>query len=126
PSWWTPVQDAHLPIRFAGVLSQSEIARASLAADAPVLPSDGEETWGLVVNEAMRCGRPCLVSDRVGCGPDLVVTGKTGFVFPLGDVEALIAQMVECAARPELLIAMGENAAETIHAHSVSVAVTRL
>src|SRR5206468_6864534 len=106
-------------------LNQSEIAQAYVAADALVLPSD-EETWGLVVNEAMSCGRPCLVSDRVGCGPDLVVTGKTGFAFPLGDVEALSAQMVECAARPELLIAMGENAAEAIRAHSVSVAVTRL
>jgi glycosyltransferase involved in cell wall biosynthesis len=120
------VQDAQLPIRFAGFLNQSEIAQAYLAADALVLPSDGEETWGLVVNEAMICGRPALVSDRVGCGPDLVATGKTGFVFPLGDVEALGAQMVECAARPGLLVAMGENAAEAIRAHSVSVAVTRL
>jgi glycosyltransferase involved in cell wall biosynthesis len=126
PSCERLVQEAHLPIRLAGFLNQSEIAQAYLAADALVLPSDGEETWGLVVNEAMSCGRPCLVSDRVGCGPDLVVTGKTGFVFPLGDVEALSALMVECAARPELLVAMGENAAEAIRAHSVSIAVTRL
>jgi len=125
PSCERLVQDADVPIRFAGFLNQSEIVQAYLAADALVLPSD-EETWGLVVNEAMSCGRPCLVSDRVGCGPDLVVTGKTGFVFPLGDVQALSAQMVECAARPELLIAMGENAAEAIRAHSVSVAVTTL
>jgi glycosyltransferase involved in cell wall biosynthesis len=126
PSCERLVEEAHLPIRFAGFLNQSEITQAYLAADALVLPSDGEETWGLVVNEAMTYGRPCLVSDRVGCGPDLVVTGKTGFLFPLGDVQVLSAQMVECAARPELLVAMGENAAQAIRAHSVSVAVSRL
>src|SRR5206468_2285855 len=76
------VEDTDVPIRFTGFLNQSEIVQAYLAADALVLPSDGEETWGLVVNEAMSCGRPCIVSDCVGCGPDLVAPGTTGFVFP--------------------------------------------
>src|SRR5262249_13386820 len=60
------------PIRFTGFLNQTEIIQAYVAADALVLPSDGGETWGLVVNEAMVCGRPCFVSDRVGCSPDLI------------------------------------------------------
>jgi glycosyltransferase involved in cell wall biosynthesis len=58
------------------------------AADLLVLPSDHQETWGLVVNEAMACGIPAVVSDAVGCGPDLIEAGHTGAVFPLGDITA--------------------------------------
>jgi glycosyltransferase involved in cell wall biosynthesis len=68
----------HLPVTFAGFLNQTEIAKAYVVSDALVLPSDYGETWGLVVNEAMACGLPALVSDRVGCGPDLVLPGVTG------------------------------------------------
>ena len=45
-----------------------------------VLPSQSEP-WGLVVNEAMVCGMPVLVSDHCGCVPELVQDGKNGFVF---------------------------------------------
>jgi glycosyltransferase involved in cell wall biosynthesis len=43
----------------------------------------------LVINEAMACGVPAVVSDGVGCGPDLIQEGATGSVFPLGNVPAL-------------------------------------
>ncbi|MVM30132.1 glycosyltransferase [Spirosoma sp. HMF4905] len=45
-----------------------------------VLPSRSEP-WGLVVNEAMACGLPVIVSDRCGCAVDLVHNGQNGFVF---------------------------------------------
>ena len=48
--------------------------------DVLVLPSRSEP-WGLVVNEAMVCGLPVVVSDRCGCVNDLVQDGKNGFVF---------------------------------------------
>jgi glycosyltransferase involved in cell wall biosynthesis len=37
----------------------------------------------------MACSLPAIVSDAVGCGPDLVVPGETGATFPLGDIPAL-------------------------------------
>jgi glycosyltransferase involved in cell wall biosynthesis len=119
------VEDLQLPIRFTGFLNQSEIVPAYIAADVLVVPSDAE-TWGLVVNEAMSCGRPCLVSDRVGCGPDLVSASDCGFVFPQGDVEALASRMVDCVSRPELVIAMGEKARAIAAGYSVSAAVESL
>lgn len=120
------VDESDLPIQFAGFLNQSEIAQAYIAADALVLPSDGDETWGVVVNEAMTCGRPCLVSDRVGSGPDLISPGKTGFVFPLGDVNGLSSRMIDCVSRPGQLVEMGENARSRVADHSVAAAVDGL
>lgn len=106
----TFARDHRLPVTFAGFLNQSEIAAAYTASDALVLPSDFGETWGLVVNEAMACGRPAIVSDRVGCGPDLVVPGETGAIFPFGDVQALAQLLVEVSADAGKLQAMGEHA----------------
>jgi glycosyltransferase involved in cell wall biosynthesis len=103
-----------LPVTFAGFLNQSEIAAAYVAADALVLPSDHGETWGLVVNEAMACGRPVIVSDRVGCGPDLVTAGVTGESFPFGDTAALAAVLQRCAADPAKLRSMGHAARERV------------
>ena len=99
-----------LPVTFAGFLNQSEMAEAYVASDCLVLPSDDGETWGLVVNEAMACGRPAIVSDKVGCGPDLIRDGETGYVFPLGDVEALAERLTALAADPERLAEMGRRA----------------
>lgn len=79
-------------VRWSGFMNQSELGRAYGMSDCLVLPSG--ETWGLVVNESMACGLPCVVSDRVGCAPDLVESGQTGEVFPFGD-PAELARAVE-------------------------------
>ncbi len=82
-----------VPVTWAGFLNQSEMPRVFAAADVLVLPSDSSETWGLVVNEAMASGIPCVVSDQVGCAPDLIAPGVTGETFPVGDVRALSAAL---------------------------------
>ncbi len=56
--------------------------------DVLVLPSQSEP-WGLVVNEAMVCGLPVIVSSRCGCVPDLVRDGKTGFIFDPANTDQL-------------------------------------
>jgi glycosyltransferase involved in cell wall biosynthesis len=80
--------------RFEGFKNQSELPRYYTAADVLVLPSQSE-TWGLVVNEAMACGLPAIVSDAVGCAPDMVEEGLTGFTFPVGDIEVLAHRLIE-------------------------------
>jgi glycosyltransferase involved in cell wall biosynthesis len=104
------VEKHRLPVTFAGFVNQSEIPCAYVAADCLVLPSDWGETWGLVVNEAMACGRPALVSDRVGCAADLVTPGVTGQIFAFGDTSALAQKLVEMARDPQRLCVMGEQA----------------
>lgn len=80
-------------VAWAGFLNQTELGSAYAAADCLVLPSDWGETWGLVVNEAMSTGLPCIVSDRVGCAPDLITPGVTGETFAMGNIQAFAASL---------------------------------
>jgi glycosyltransferase involved in cell wall biosynthesis len=79
-------------VHLAGFRNQRELAAWYIASDVLALPSDAGETWGLVLNEAMACGLPVVVSDAVGAAPDLVRDG-TGRTFPLGDIDACAAMI---------------------------------
>jgi glycosyltransferase involved in cell wall biosynthesis len=78
-----------VPMVFLGFCNQSQLPGVYRAADVLALPSEGSETWGLVVNEAMACGTPCVVSDACGCAPDMIVPGASGAVFEMGNVQGL-------------------------------------
>lgn len=112
-----------IPIYFTGFLNQKEIAKAYVMMDVLVLPSDGGETWGLVVNEAMFFGRPCIVSDKVGCGPDLIVQGKTGDIYPTGNTESLARLIRQYSSDPAALESKGDYARNYIKLNSVDAAV---
>src|SRR5262249_44753018 len=91
---------------FVGFLNQSEIYRAYVAADCLILPSDGKEAWGLVVNEAMATGLPCVVSDACGCAEDLVKPIRPDLCYPVGDISALqraMAAVITDTPPPQLL-----------------------
>ena len=96
-------------IVYLGRLSGENVLRAYAAADFLVLPSRFEP-WGLVVNEAMGCGLPVIVSDRVGCAEDLVRDGETGLVVAADDEHALAAAMVQLARDEATRRRMGEAA----------------
>jgi glycosyltransferase involved in cell wall biosynthesis len=113
-----------LPVLFSGFLNQSEITAAYAAADALLLPSDSGETWGLVVNEAMACGLPAIVSDQVGSAVDLVSEGVTGFVHPCGDVDALAALLARCADAPTQLEMLGAQAHARIQRYNFDSVVS--
>jgi glycosyltransferase involved in cell wall biosynthesis len=73
---------------WCGFLNQGAMPRALAAADCVALPSQSE-TWGLIVNEALAVGTPCVVSDRVGCAPDLIRDDISGAVHAVGDIDSL-------------------------------------
>jgi glycosyltransferase involved in cell wall biosynthesis len=125
PACEAETRESAAPIRFAGFLNQKEIIQAYVASDAMVLPSDGGETWGLVVNEAMVCGRPCFLTDQVGCAPDLIDEGQTGAIYPCGDVVKLVALLQQYADR-QRLSAMGDYARQKIASYSPETAADRL
>jgi glycosyltransferase involved in cell wall biosynthesis len=96
-------------VRFIGFANQTQLPEIYRASDLLVLPSE-YEPFGVVVNEAMLCGCPVAVSDRVGAGDDLVSPGQTGFVFPFGNIESLAAILKEALMAPNRLRELGEAA----------------
>lgn len=96
-------------VKFIGIVPYSELPGVYSAADLLVVASS-HEPWGLPVNEAMVCGTPVIVSDRVGARYDLVQEGETGFVYPCGDVQALAKIFREVLPDRERLKRMGEAA----------------
>lgn len=85
--------DLGAPVSFEGFQNQTRLPAYYVLADALVLPSNYPETWGLVVNEAMACGTPAIVSQAAGCAPDMIEEGKTGYTFPVDDMNALCDRM---------------------------------
>ncbi|MDX2189592.1 MAG: glycosyltransferase family 4 protein [Bacteroidota bacterium] len=74
------ISDNHPKIKFLGFKNQTEMISMYSMGDIICLPSQGpNETWGLVVNEAMASGIPAIASDKCGCAEDLVK--GNGFVF---------------------------------------------
>lgn len=76
-------------VHFFGFKDRKQIPIFYAVSDVLVLPSD-QETWGIVVNEAMCFGLPVVVSDQVGAARDLVEPGINGFTFPKGDIRLLV------------------------------------
>jgi glycosyltransferase involved in cell wall biosynthesis len=81
---------------FAGFQNQSRISPYYHAADLFALPSN-YETWGLVVNEALHHGLPCVVTEAVGCAADLIEPGVTGEIAATGDADSLAAAIERAA-----------------------------
>jgi glycosyltransferase involved in cell wall biosynthesis len=100
-------------VRFCGFRNQSEMPRFLELATVFALPAR-HEPWGLIVNEAMAAGRAVIVTDDVGCQPDLVTDGVEGCVYPVGDVDALAGALRRVLATPETAQAMGDAARRRI------------
>ena len=111
-----------LNVKFVGFLNQTQIPDAYSIADCLILPSE-RETWGMVVNEAMACGTPAIVSDQVGCAPDLVENGKTGYTYTKGDIADLANKMKRYLLDPELTNDNGNAAKERVKKYTIDEAV---
>jgi len=89
--------------RLLGFQNQTALSRYFHAADLLILPTLHSETWGLVVNEALHHGVPCVVSDAVGSAADLI-RPSTGAVCQTGSANSLaeaIAHVYPLLARLE-------------------------
>ena len=95
-------------VRFHGFVSEEQKLELFRHAWANVFPSP-KEGWGITVIEAAACGTPSIASDSPGLR-DSVRHGETGFLVPHGDVRALAGRMLELAASPALVAALGAGA----------------
>ena len=104
-------------IQFAGFVHREELPEFYALADALVFPTHSDP-WGLVVNEAMSCGLPIIVTNVAGCAADLVEDGWNGFVVPSADAPRLSAAMARLASDRGLRTQMGNRSRERIAANS--------
>jgi len=117
---------AHLErVHFAGFQNQRAMPSVYRMADVVVLPSK-RETWGLSINEAMLCERPVIVSDAVGCAPDLAEGKAFAAVFPQGDGTALKGALRRFAGSRRDCQALGKEAAKAIEGWLTQTAAVRL
>jgi len=104
-------------IRFSGGMPWHEVPTYLAQADVLILPSLSEP-WGLVVNEAMVCAMPVIVSRNCGCSDDLVQSGQNGLLFDPTEVDELAAAMRHYITHPEDIAVHGAKSLELIAAFS--------
>jgi glycosyltransferase involved in cell wall biosynthesis len=78
-----------------------------------ILPSISEP-WGLVVNEAMACGLPVLVSRKCGCVPELCRRGVNGYDFDPYNPQGLAQLMLKMSGDEVDLDIMGAHSKRII------------
>jgi glycosyltransferase involved in cell wall biosynthesis len=85
--------------QFTGFINQSHLPKYYLAADIAVLPSSFEETWGLVVNEALNAGCAVAITRAVGCQREFTGLERVR-VVDTGNAAQLSSAVAELAAYP--------------------------
>ena len=94
-------------VRFLGFKNQSELPKYYALADIFILPSINE-TWGLVINEAMNAGCAIITIDSVGSSIDLVRNEINGIVLPIIDKDYLVGALNKCLEQKRY-IGMGKE-----------------
>ncbi len=106
-------------IRFLGFLHREQLPEIYALSDGLIFPTHSDP-WGLVVNEAMACGKPIIATSVAGCTPDLVEDHWNGFVVPPHDIQKLGAAMTDLAEDSELRAQMGYRSQQRIESFSPS------
>jgi glycosyltransferase involved in cell wall biosynthesis len=102
---------------FPGFAQREDLAGLYALAEFLVLPTHSDP-WGLVVNEAMACGLPIIVSSVAGCSADLVDDGWNGYVVPPRDSDKISAAINCVLRRPEVRRLMSAHSSERIRSYS--------
>ena len=113
-------------VRITGWASAEQVRDEILGARALVLPSFAEGL-PVVLMEAMALGKPVLTTYVAGI-PELVIDGETGWLFPAGSIDDMLAAMRTCLQTPdEELERMGRAArARALQRHDIDEQAARL
>jgi glycosyltransferase involved in cell wall biosynthesis len=110
----------HGTIKFAGFAQREQLGAYYGLAEMLILPTY-TDTWGMVVNEAMACGLPVIISRVAGCAADLVREDWNGILVVPRDVPSLEQAMRRLATDSSLCKRMGTHSAEHIRSYSPKV-----
>jgi glycosyltransferase involved in cell wall biosynthesis len=78
------------------------------------------ETWGLVVNEAMSAGLPCIITNKTGCAADLIREGKTGYTYEVNDLICLKKYILKIYNNKKLYLKMSSNSKNIVKEYNVN------
>ena len=102
-------------VSFVGDQPPERVSLFMGAADVVLFPTVRDEAAGLVLLEAMSCGRPVIAS-RVGAIPDVVESGKNGVLVPPGDPAALTEAIAKLLGDDERRAKIADAARATVTA----------
>jgi len=100
-------------VHFEGFVNQLDLPKRYAMCDVFVLPSVYEPR-GAVINEAMACGLPVIVTDRCGSIGDIVRDGENALIYPAGDAAALARHMDMLTIDDSLRSRMAQRSREII------------
>lgn len=129
--WMSSYYDALIPItlrqrvEFCGYASPAELPRYYRSADVYVSPAVGNESFGIVLLEAMASGVPLVATDIDGYR-QVVTSGKEGLLVPPRDPKALATAIAELAGDPEWRRQMGESGRTTVERYAWPKVVDRI
>ncbi|RLS41135.1 MAG: glycosyltransferase [Planctomycetota bacterium] len=71
------------------------------------------EGFGMTPLEAMACGAAVVATDT-GAFAEMITAGETGYVVPIGDLDALTSAVLSITEDPERLAVMGQTARKSV------------
>lgn len=101
-------------VEFRLGLSRAELPEFLHTCDVFALPSLAEG-FGLSLVEAMSAGLPAIATPNT-CAADIMEDGKSGFLVPIRDAQAIAGAIQQCLDRRKELFEMGQEAARTVAA----------
>ena len=113
-------------IIFRPVLSHEEVLDLMSLSDVYVFPSNGEEGWGVALEEAMDRGCVPIACEEAGAAHDLIEDGASGFLFKNGDAETLSAKLAWLLHHPAERKEMGNKAWESVQEWSPKTGAERV
>ncbi len=103
-------------VEFLGHLDHADLNNVIAASRFTVLPSRAYETFGKSILESYAHGRPVIATD-LGSRRELIRHGKTGLLFPVGDIQYLADALSFLANHPQQAAEMGAEGRELVRAH---------
>jgi glycosyltransferase involved in cell wall biosynthesis len=94
--------------KIVGFKNQQELKVIYQKSFLLIVPSK-YETWGLVINEAMASGLPVICSRNCSSSRDLIINGKTGYVYNLGDIKFLKEIIIELSKNKKKYLNMSKK-----------------
>jgi glycosyltransferase involved in cell wall biosynthesis len=103
-------------VRFVGSVPYERLGFYFRGCDVFVLPTL-EDTWGMVVLEALSFGKPVLCSKYAGT-KEMIEPGVNGFIFDPRDTAELAQYMEQFICNPCLADEFGDHAARTMASYT--------